>query len=42
LAVVQCFVLSAKAQSGASLPALAERLRHLDGVAGVAGVEVAR
>jgi len=35
----QSILLSAKAQSGTSLPALAEQLRHLDGVA---GVEVAR
>jgi putative Mg2+ transporter-C (MgtC) family protein len=35
----QSIVLSAKAQSGTSLPGLAEQLRHLDGVA---GVEVAR
>jgi putative Mg2+ transporter-C (MgtC) family protein len=35
----QSIVLSTKAQTGTSLPALAERLRHLDGVV---GVEVAR
>jgi putative Mg2+ transporter-C (MgtC) family protein len=35
----QSLVLSTKAQSGTSLPALAERLRHIDGVV---GVEVAR
>jgi putative Mg2+ transporter-C (MgtC) family protein len=35
----QSLVLSTKAQVGTSLPVLAERLRHIDGVA---GVEVAR